>query len=252
MLKIREEQLKAFESAAMQRLEDRMVAHLHELAPQHCAAMGEANLRKVVKTGIKRAEKYGLTFKGPVRFYLDLMIMLGSDFDTDPQYPWAAELLNGSADPDQMDRAEALYERAMKYTAEVFGQNYEYELAAARRAGALKFQDLPSSATGSIKNLMSHLERVFPEKVRFIGELPISALVARARELSEQHRLDTERGPTVLAGLMFAFGHGVAADPQFPRVAATLAKDMQKPAVRTERLFQRAMTYQRLGETGQI
>ena len=120
-----------------------------------------------------------------------------------------------------------------------------------RRAGLVKYEDLPSFEAGSVGELVKYFETVFPEKVHYLGEPPMLALAARAKILSEQHRLAPERGPTVLAGLMFAFGHGVTIDPQFPWVAATLVKDTQDPAIRTERLFRRALTYQRLGETQQ-
>lgn len=245
MLIIRAAQLKAFEEAALRRFEKEMVAHLRQLAPQHCNAVGEEGLYQVVRTGFKRATNYGLTNRGPVRFYLDLMMMLGSDFDTDPQYPWAAALLKDSAIPDQMDRAERLYEKAMDYSAKVFGQGYEQEKAAVRRAGLVKYEDF---AAGSVGELVKYFKKVFPEKVRYLGEPPMLALAARARTLSEQHQLTPERGPAVLAGLMFAFGHGVTTDPQFPWVAATLVRDRQDAATRTERLFRRALTYQRLGE----
>jgi len=251
MLEIRPAQMKVFEEAALLRFEDEMVGHLRQLAPQHCNAVGEEGLRQVIRTGFKRAAGYSLTNRGPVRFYLDLMIMLGSDFDTDPQYPWAAALLKDSAIPDQMTRAERLYEKAMDYSAKVFGQGYEQEKAAVRRAGLAKYEELPFFDAGSVGELVKYFESIFPEKVRYLGEPPMPALATRAKTLSEQHRLAPERGPAVLAGLMFAFGHGVTTDPQFPWVAATLVRDTQDHAIRTERLFRRALTYQRLGEAQQ-
>ena len=251
MLEIRPAQMEVFQEAALLRFEDEMVGHLRQLAPQHCNAVGEEGLRQVIRTGLKRAASYGLTNRGPVRFYLDLMIMLGSDFDTDPQYPWAAVLLKDSAIPDQMTRAERLYKKAMDYSAKVFGQGYEQEKAAVRRAGLVKYEELPFFEAGSVGDLVKYFENVFPEKVRYLGEPSMPALAARAKTLSEQHRLAPERGPAVLAGLMFAFGHGVTTDPQFPWVAATLVRDTQDPAIRTERLFRRALTYQRLGEAQQ-
>lgn len=251
MFQVRPAQMEVFEQAALRRFEDEMVVHLRQLAPQHCNAVGEEGLRQVIRTGFKRAASYGLTNRGPVRFYIDLMIMLGSDFDTDPQYPWAAALLKDLAVPDQMIRADRLYEKAMDYSAKVFGRGYEQEKAAVRRAGAVKYEELPSSAADSIRELVKYFENVFPEKVRYLGELPVRALAARAKILSEQHRLAPERGPVVLAGIMFAFGHGVTTDPQFRWVSATLTKDTQDAATRTERLFRRALTYQRLGEAEQ-
>jgi hypothetical protein len=252
MLVIREQQMDALSQVALDAFEDEMVAHLRQLAPQHCKAVGEKGLRQVVRTGFERANKYGLTNRGPVRFYLDLMIMLGSDFDTDPQYPWATDLLEDSTMPDQMTRAERLYEKVMDYSAKVFGEGYEQEKAAVRRVGSIKFEDLPSFRAGSASEFVKYTEKVFPEKARYLGELLLSSLAARAKPLSEQYQLDSERGPVVLGGLMFAFGHGVTTDPQFPWVAATLVKDTQDAVARTQRLFHRGLTYQRLGEAQRI
>jgi hypothetical protein len=248
MLRIRPEQMQAFEQAAMARFQSSMVAHLRQLAPKHCNAVGEAGLHQVVRTGIERVKKHGFTKRGPVRFYLDLTIMLGSDFDTDPQYPWTAALLDDPATPDEMARAERLYEKAMDYSANVFGQNYEHEKAAVRRAGLMRYETLPPFTEVSASQIVRYFAAVFPEKVHYLGEAPILVLAARAMALAGQHGLAPERGPAVLAGLMFAFGHGVTMDPQFPWVAATLVKDTQDAATRTERLFRRALTYQRLGE----
>jgi hypothetical protein len=248
MLLIRAQQMQAFEQASMARFERRMVAHLRQLAPKHCKAVGEAGLRQVVRVGFARAKDHGFTKRGPVKLYLDLMIMLGSDFDSDPQYPWAAALLDDPDTPDEMARAERLYEKAIDYSAKVFGPDYEQEKAAVRRAGLVRYEDLPSFTGGSADQIVAHFEAIFPEKVHYLGKAPILALSAEAMALANQHGLEPERGPAVLAGLMFAFGHGVTTDPQFPWVAATLVKHAQDAATRTERLFRRALTYQRLGE----
>jgi hypothetical protein len=251
MLEIRPEQIKAFEETALRRFEDEMVRHLMELAPKHCEAVGEAGVRQVIRLGIKRGAGYGLTNRGPVRFYIDLMIMLGSDFDTDPQYPWAAAILKERELPDQMERADRLFEKSQDFAQKVFGPDYCLEKAAVRRAGDVKFEDLPVSIDPSGGQLAGHLERVFPEKARYIGAPAIRGLAMKAIGLAQQHGLARDRGPTVLAGLMFAFGHGIVTDPQFPWVAATLNNEKQDTATRTERLFRRAMTYQRLGVADQ-
>ena len=61
-----------------------------EFSPPLFKAVGEEQMRKAIRFGIGRADSYGFTFRGPVRLYLELMLLFGSHFDTDPQYPWAA------------------------------------------------------------------------------------------------------------------------------------------------------------------
>ena len=96
MLVIRDQQMQAFAQNAKKQFEAETVPHISRFAPRQFEILGEKTIGQIVSLGIERAEKYGFTNRGPVRFYIELMFMFGSDFDTDPQYPWAAELLGGS------------------------------------------------------------------------------------------------------------------------------------------------------------
>ena len=93
MLVIRPEQMEVFKEAALRSFESEMVAHLAEFSPPLFKAIGEEQMRKAIQFGIDRAGSYGFDFRGPVRLYLELMLLFGSHFDTDPQYPWAAAIL---------------------------------------------------------------------------------------------------------------------------------------------------------------
>src|SRR6266540_2596886 len=112
MLIIRPTQLNSFEEAALRHFEDEMVPHLAKFAPKHCQVIGEQAVRQAIRLGIGRARKFGLTNRGPVRFYIELMFMFGCDFDNDPQLDWANEVLNDTTLLDQMAKAERLYDRA--------------------------------------------------------------------------------------------------------------------------------------------
>ena len=49
------------------------------------------------------------------------MILFGCDFDTDPQYPLAAGVLNDTGIGDEMSRARRLHERAIAAVDEIAG-----------------------------------------------------------------------------------------------------------------------------------
>src|SRR5215510_13947025 len=109
MLTIRSEQADAFRQAALQKFEDEMVVHLKTSYAEHWKVMGEVAGRCVIQLGIERAKKHGFTNRGPVRFYIELMFMFGSYFDSDPQHPWASHVLNDPESVDQSVRADRLY-----------------------------------------------------------------------------------------------------------------------------------------------
>jgi hypothetical protein len=109
---IRREQMQALGQAALRAFEDEMVVHLADFSPPLFRAVKEDQLRIAIRLGIARAGEYGITFRGPIRLYLELMLLFGSHFDTDPQYPWATEILKDQAHGLQMQRAERLRKRA--------------------------------------------------------------------------------------------------------------------------------------------
>ena len=94
---IRDAQIKILERATIDSFVAELCEHCREYAPDLLDSLNDEQLEAAVRDGISAAEKYGFDKRGPVRFYVDMMIAFGSGFDTDPQYPWVAEIL---ANPD--------------------------------------------------------------------------------------------------------------------------------------------------------
>ena len=118
MLVIRREQLSLFSQAELRKFEDWMVSHLGKFFPRQSRTMGESKLRETIQYGIKRAASYGIVSKRDVCKYVDVMIVLGRDFDRDPQYLWAARIL-GQKNSRQKNgsgaKAQALLESAIRH-----------------------------------------------------------------------------------------------------------------------------------------
>jgi hypothetical protein len=231
----------AFEQAALRRFEDELVEQLGKFAPKHVTAMGESNLRKVIQTGIERARKHGYTLRGPVRFFIELMILFGSDFDTDPVLPWASQYLRAPARGDELSRADQLHGVVVDYMNAVFGPNYEREAAAIRR-----LLDRPVSAWlgGEVSDSWAAMRQVYPEKCERADAVAAAAVLQAARRAAGEHLLPAGSGGLVCAALMVAFGHGCLTDPQFPWIAANLrVTSGQAPEKRVEKLAIRALAY---------
>jgi len=96
MLQIRKEQMAAFEKAMKRSFENRVVAHLRMRFPQECRQMPEEAIRETIRTGIARAEDYGVHVEHDVVRYIELMYRLSPDFDSAPSTPWAAATLRRS------------------------------------------------------------------------------------------------------------------------------------------------------------
>jgi hypothetical protein len=120
MLNIRPEQMAIFEKDGARRFEDEMLAHSKEFSPRLCELIGDDQLQVALKQSIGRAKEYGFSNRGPIRLYIELMFLAGSDFDTDPQYPGLGELLRGR--DAEMVRAERIFERINDYRENVSGE----------------------------------------------------------------------------------------------------------------------------------
>src|SRR5581483_4821649 len=99
MLAVRAEQMALFSAAAEKQFEDWMVVHLNKFFAQKCSSLGEERLRELIRYGIRRASSYRVTIRREVCKYIDVMLVLGRDFDKDPKYSWAKETLDADIDP---------------------------------------------------------------------------------------------------------------------------------------------------------
>ncbi|HYZ87040.1 MAG TPA: hypothetical protein VE621_21675 [Bryobacteraceae bacterium] len=237
---IRQEQVATLENAAQQRFEEEMYSHLSGFAPAHCAAIGENTLRKLISLGAERAATYGFTSRGPVRLFLELMIQLGTDFDSDPQLQWATQALQADPSGDQMQRADELYRRATNYLDAVVGPKFEYEIQALRRAVKVQFKHVQVAATASPDLLAAAFYRLHPEKARYLGQAAVRFVIYRAGVLATELGFATSpETAIVLAGLMYAFGHKCLKDPQYPWIEAGLRPEIASKG--PELLFSRTI-----------
>ena len=118
MLVIRSTQLTALRRVALKSFENEMWIRLQECFPIDSELMGEVQARKVIRHGIERADAHGLTTRGELCQYIDLSLSLGTDFDRDPQLPWATEILTKGADATM----GALHARALVYLEQIAGK----------------------------------------------------------------------------------------------------------------------------------
>ena len=137
-----------------------------------------------------------------------MMLALGSEFDTDPQFPWAAETLRDRFSMPHV-RALVLHSDLSLYIERVMGPHREYVKAALQRFLDLPPQFLPAQER-SIENLRRWMERFFPQKSHDVTDQQLMQISAAATNLAQE--LNVPSGED-LASVMLVFGHGVHNDP---------------------------------------
>lgn len=258
MLVIRKSQVKVFEQVAAQRFEAGLLDHLRTFFPEQAAALGTAQLGKVVRYGLQRAESRGLRTERGLYLYLALMFMLGSAFDEDPQLAWMPPLQPPAPPPAEEPQPAApstepteavptpaavpppeetepapppetpdtrivpLYEQAMAFLDRTAGPDNEFlrhTLSVLRQPGV--FEGLPAAPSFGHRVLLL-LQTLAPEKYKALGEGALRALVRSGYEAAKYHGVTTESGMMNYLALAFVLGSGFDRDPLYPWAAAVL------------------------------
>ncbi len=235
-----------FSDLSMRRFEHELLAHMACQAPEHCRAIGDDLASQTIRLGVARASVYGLTNRGPVRTYIELMFLLGSYFDTDPQYPWATATLLRDDLPDQMDRAGRLFDAATGYFDAVLGEAGRSALRALRML-AERVRDPPViRASRIVDDLLENFCAVYPEKCAWLGDGPLVGLIEASLTASAKLAFNATRERALVAALMFGLGHQCFDDPLFPWISHTLEDPrISTPTARAVRLERRMMAYAR-------
>jgi len=243
-LRIRSEQIQVFEDAKAPAFEDYMVGHLRDFTPFHSKSLGEQGIRGLIRQGVDRAQKHGFTRRGPVKFYIETIILLGIAFDTDPQYPWLGQILRDPSIPHQVERADRAHAWLMEFLDAAGGPDRQYAKQALRRARKMPLPTIRASSAGFTDEALRRMEANHPEKVAYLGDTILRNLIPRAFEETPKYAIHTDAGICLFVDLMFAVGHGFANDPKYPWAADTLTN----PAItdanrRVELLYSETMSY---------
>lgn len=248
---IRDAQIKALEEAAVDNFVAEMMEHCRDFSPYLTKTLKEPQLEAAIREGINRAERHGFTQRGPVRFYLDLMIVFGSSFDTDPQYVWAAEILAPPKEdtPDEeklteMQRSEALFDKTADYLKKVDGEKNAHTLAALEELSNRLKAGLTFRRESFDADILKLMKEIHPRKYEETGEEQLRTLIKIGRKKGLQdYGFRKPREVALMVVLAFAFGHEFNADPFLPWISRTLDKENELPETKAEDLEKRAVIW---------
>lgn len=244
MLVIRPDQFEVFRAAARESFVDAMVVHLAGFTPYLYKTLGADAVREAVRWGMDQAAGHGLRKRGPVRLYLELMVLFGGRFATDPQYPWVAAILADQDPATEMRRARRLYRQVLKYREAVVGPGDVWALRALRNIRAWAAGPIDFAPDRLVPVMLDVCSEIYPEKAAYVGREALAALIRKGADGARSQRFTSPRAMALVVVLMLAFGHGCGTDPFYPWIARTLRDErLTDPALRAVRLEQRALTW---------
>lgn len=93
MLVIRKYQMDEFTKYELKKFEDFMVRHLKQDLSKKVKGLPEETLRDMIQRGVSVAAYYGIRIEDDVKRYIDLMFILGEDFETSTDFSWTRDIL---------------------------------------------------------------------------------------------------------------------------------------------------------------
>ncbi|MDI1480916.1 hypothetical protein [Polyangium sp. y55x31] len=213
---IRQDQFEVLErDVGIAELQRDVIRRLGERSPGCFAIVPERAIAAVTRLGVERAARRGLTRVGPVRLFVEMMILFGSAFDDDPLFPWAEAVLV-EAHPTQGQKADRLHDAMMEYLRAVPGIDQERTLAAMRRFEpiATRVLSMDVSPEAMREVILRETRALSPERLGYLGPAGEARAVDTWARLAEAHGL-RGGGAVVYALLACLLGHGFATDPLF-------------------------------------
>jgi hypothetical protein len=213
VLTIREAQFAALAEYPRARFERALASHLGRYFPHECE---RGDVPRFVRLGIERSEYHGCETQLDVAYYVNLMVMLGCDFDRDPQIPWAGDDLDNPSVPSLSVRLSRAYDAALRYLEETGGDGNSHLTRAMlriRRDDTAGLDGLDDDALP--EGILGFLAALYPEKTRYQGEAAMEALVDAAIESARGRGASTGRAVGIHALHMFMLGAGYGHDPLY-------------------------------------
>jgi hypothetical protein len=226
---IRQASLDAFKQMAIAAFEDEMVEHCQAFSPAICRPLGKEPLRLAIQMGLEQANARGFTRRGSSQFYLECMLLFGSGFTTDPQYPWIAEVLARNDFEEELHKSEALYETVKRHLDEVAGTDNRYVRGCLRRLLRMVEGELPVQQETFAYDMARIFDELHPEKTEAAGPVAIEALLQHAAERARyEYGFTGTRSVGLLAILMWFSGYRCDEDPFHPWIREALTTPPSK------------------------
>jgi len=249
---IRSEQMLALEQACNKAFGERMLARIRQYFPKHAELLSEDELRVLIALARERARSHDLVSERNVALYLDLMCFLGSGFDTDPQIPWAAEILADRSFPTPDARAGKLHaqgwdfaQKSLEDFKDPAGKKEPYRLLAVLDEIGRRTLDTlqPQALRVLADQLCSDMKNAFPVRYTIIGEDCLARVARRAVESARKYGINNARGISLFAVVSLVAGASFDRDPQLPWASRVLSDESTSAdsIARTQQLHREAL-----------
>lgn len=227
MLTIRKEQIEVFENIAIQKFYRKLIPHVYEHFPSHAKYLGENAVLAVIENGCKQALSYGFKSERDLCLYSDLTIMVGVGFDTDPQLPWATEILSDKSLKDPWDKMDKLWDRAMTYLESVIGTEEVFPIQAYNLFRKKDYMNHPLGSINNVnKRIIEYFVKIWPEKFEYIRNNKLEQFISNSLYNAIRYGISHPEEQTEFTIFAFLLGHRFFIDPVYPWIVSILNENL--------------------------
>ncbi|PHM39618.1 hypothetical protein Xmau_02624 [Xenorhabdus mauleonii] len=238
-IEFNEEQCNKLKNHAFNAYLDELVVHCNEYFPYLEIKLGKEGLKAALTDAVEKAKNDGFDQRGAVQFYIDMLILFGSEFQTDPQYFWIRKILDNHPHLGQLEKTTLLYHEVTRYLNEVHGEQDEHLKTSIFKFQNINIEDLNTQWHTYESNVGTLLNSIYPQKYRYIKQENIRKLIQLGIEKSNQHGIENAVHSALLTLIMFLLGHEFDQDIFLPHLNKRIFKqyysDIESPIIKIEK-----------------
>lgn len=181
-----------------------LTEHCGVIFPELISLNRKEDFRSCIQLGITLARKAGYTQRGPIRLYIDMMIILGMNFECDPLFHWLKT--EEQKVLSQIERSIMCCGLLDDYLARVYGVNGCFFKKSLEKFKDYSVKFLPEKIGSSNAELHELLRDIYPQRYDFAGYDAVNDLITLSGVGCERYKLKRDSHKTYLILIMFLFG----------------------------------------------
>lgn len=204
MIEFSDNQVNILKSISTENYIGEIIEHCEIMFPLLISLYVKDDFRSCIQQSIVLAKKASYTQRGPVRLYIDMMIMLGSDFEKEPLFH--SFRIKDQKELPQIERSMNLYTLLNNYIVEVYGENGCFFKKSVEAFKGFRTKNYFVKISSGNEELHELLRGIYPQRYDFAGYDAVNNLISILDEACEKYKIKRLTHRLYLALIMFLFG----------------------------------------------
>lgn len=207
--------IKPFETLAVENYITEVQQYHYQYLPKPFTKLTQHAHRAFIQNGIEEAQNWHLTERGPVRFFIDLLIIFGTKCYQDPCYRWITEGLQRTEE-SQITRTNQLYLTMTHYLTAIEGEDKQFLQQMLDRILSFETSGISFTKATLYEDIYHCLTWLAPQKMHHILPDQLAQFIVLATEKCMLHfQSQSAQIIGMMTMMMFLLGHDMDNNPLY-------------------------------------